>query len=402
MEVKVLSSNVTKLSCVKEDVPGVVPLDPVFKELRKIKESLGYNPSYEKSPELRADRMTSDVNKMGYEASGSIETTLSYGSHDDQIEAVLAGNWTATGSAVTDATDISITKTAGTPNTWLLSSTVTDFTALSWVVGQHVKVSGFTGYGTFIFEVISAPSVNEVSIAPLIDVDTIAAGDTVTLQPLEFLRNGVVDHSFTLQREHLDADSTFLFNFPGTRFGSWALKIAVDSILTSEFSVLCLDAVATGTQYAGATFLPTSTTQEFNASNHVQPVIFNNDPASSTYYLTGFDINFSNNLRNPRAVGRQPALAIRKGEIDMTGTMELYVQNLEIFQNFIDDRLLKVTISLQDGSGNGYIIVIPSFKFTSMPIAIEKDKDVMASADFIAKRNEENTYQYQITRYPAE
>lgn len=393
------TSNRVALRRVAETTWGTTPATPTLIPIRFTSESLNYNADFVTSEEIRSDRMTPDTVQVASKAAGDIMGEWSYGSYDDLIEAALFSSWAATGSAVSAATDIAITKTAGTPNTYVLGSTTTDFTAQSWVVGQFIKVAGFAVAGTFWAEIASIDSASQVTIYPLTDVASEAAGASVTITPANYVRNGITASSFTIQKAFTDLAVPEYWQFTGARISTWDLELATGSILKTTFGVMAKDAQMTSTQVSGATVSTASTTSVLNAVDNIASIVFDGDPGGSTYYFNNLSIKLDNSLRGQEAVGTLGLIGVVGGRVKLTGSVELYFADSTLFDKFRAATTFSLSFLAQDAAGNSYVVTIPRAKYTKMEIvAGGTDQDIFAKADFEGIINSAGTYQYQISR----
>jgi hypothetical protein len=87
------TSNRTAVRFVKETVFGTTPATPAFRNLRYTGENLVFNQRSVSSEEIRPDRMTADLVRVGAEVSGDVNIEMSYGSFDELIEAALASTF---------------------------------------------------------------------------------------------------------------------------------------------------------------------------------------------------------------------------------------------------------------------------------------------------------------------
>lgn len=393
------TSNRVALRQVAEVTWGTIPATPTFEAIRFTSESLNYNADFITSEEIRSDRMTPDTIQVSSQAGGDINGEWSYATYDEFIAAAMYGAWATTATEETAQTDISITKTPGTPNTWTLdSAALADFSDNSFVVGQFIKVGGFTTAGTFYAEVTSIAALS-LGINPLTDVASEIAGDSVTVTPLDYVRNGVTKSSFTIQKAFTDLTTAELWNFTGARVSTWNLELATGSILTTSFGILAKDAAMTETQVAGAVVNAANTNTVLNAVDNVAAIVFDGDPGGSTFYFNSLSINLDNALRGQEAVGTLGLIGVEAGRLSLTGSVELYFENSSLFDKFRASTAFSLTFQAQDSAGNTYLVTVPRAKYTSMEIvAGGTDQDIFASAQFEGIINSAGTYQYQISR----
>lgn len=392
------TSNRVALRQVAESTWGNTPATPTLEAVRFTSESLNYNADFITSEEIRADRMTPDTIQVSSQGGGEINGEWSYATYDDFIEGAMFSSWLTTGSAQGPDTTIAIVKTGGSPNTWTLTDSGSGFASNSWVVGQFVKVEGFSTAGTFFAEITSIAA-GTLGITPLTDVASESAGDSVTITPLDFIRNGTTKNSYTIQKAFTDLATPELWNFTGSRISTWSLELATGSILTTSFGVLAKDAQMTETQFSGATVNTANTNTVLNAVDNVAAIVFDGDPGGSTFYFNSLSIALDNQLRGQEAVGTLGLIGIEAGRMALTGSIELYFENSALFDKFRAATAFGLSFLAQDTAGNAYVVTIPRAKYTQMEIvAGGLDQDIFASAQFEAIVNTAGTYQYQISR----
>jgi hypothetical protein len=395
------TSNRVALRQVAESTWGETPATPTLTPIRFTSESLNYNADFITSEEIRADRMTSDTIQVSSSAAGDINGEWSYGSYDDLIEAAMYSDWVTTGSVQGADTTIAIDKTAGTPNTYELTDSGNGFASNSWVVGQFIKVEGFATAGTFYAQITSIAA-GTLGIFPMTDVATEAAGDSVTITPMNFVRNGTTKKSFTIQKAFTDLATPELWNFTGARISTWNLELATGSILNTTFGVMAKDAQMIETQFSGATVGSASTTTVLNAVDNIASIVFDGDPGGSTFYFNSLSISLDNQLRGQEAVGNLGYVGVEAGRLALTGSIELYFENSALFDRFRAATTFALSFLAQDTAGNVYIVTIPRAKYTQMEIvAGGQDQDIFASAEFEGIIDSTGTYQYQVSRLAA-
>lgn len=396
------TSNRVALRFIAETTENTTPSSPALQALRFTSESLNNSADFVTSQEIRSDRMTPDTVQTSLSAGGDINAELSYSTFDDLLEGVMFSDWAGSVISWDDQTDIAIVKVSGTPNTWTLTTVGGDFTSdITLVVGQFIEVVGFTTAGRFYAEVTSIAATT-LGIKPLTDVASEAAGDTVSIIPLSYLRNGITNKSFTIQKSFTDISTVEYWNFTGAKFGSWSLDFATGAILTTAFSVLARDGVMTETQFGSATITGATTTEVMNAVNDVTAVTFDGDPGGATFCFNSLSLSLDNALRGQECIGTLGFRGVVPGRITITGDIELYFEDSTLFDKFRAASAFQLTLMVQDPSNNAYIITLPRCKYTSMEIvAGGLDQDIFAKAQLEALVNTAGTYQIQLSRRPA-
>jgi hypothetical protein len=392
-------SNQVALRYVAESTLGTTPSSPALSAIRFTGEDLNFNIGFEKSDEISSDRMVPDTIQTEAGVDGSINAELSYASFDDFFEAGLFTTWVTTGSTVAAATDISFNKTAGTPNTYALESVSTDFTAQSWVVGQWIKVTGFSPAGTFYAQIVSIAA-HTMTIYPTADIVDDAAGDSVTIAPINYVRNGTTRKSFTIQKAFTDLGTPVYYNFLGMVVDSIMFTIETKSIMKMEFGFVGKSGSMTTTQFSSATTPAANTNGVMSSVGNVSAIVFDGDPGASTYYFNKLEVEINNNVRGQDAVGTLGYIGIVPGRMEVTGSIELYFDSNALFTKFQNATAFALSIMVADSAGQRYILTIPRAKYTSMEIvAGGLDEDIFVSAEFEGIKNTAGTYQVQISRH---
>jgi membrane carboxypeptidase/penicillin-binding protein PbpC len=123
------------------------------------------------------------------------------------------------------------------------------------------------------------------------------------------------------------------------------------------------------------------------------------DTVAATEYVKRITLNLTNNLRPIEALGYTAPINQGYGRSLLTGTIEMYVQNLATFY----DKLLNSTaVELEwqvDDDTNKYVFNLPKIKFQDGdPMASGVDTDVMLTMNFTALYNTADASQIVITR----
>jgi hypothetical protein len=396
------SSDAVALRYIAEVTWGTTPATPALQALRYTSEGLNYNADFITSEEMRADRMTADTVQVSSSAAGPINGELSYATYDDFIDTVMYEDWYTTATAEGAQTDISITKTGGTPNTWTVdSAALANFSDNNFVVGQFIRVNGFAVAGTFFARITSIATLS-LGIEPLSDVASEIAGDSVTVTPMEHVRNGTTRKSLTIQKEFTDLTTPEFWNFTGSRAGNWTLELATGSILNTSFDMLCKDAAMTETQFAGASVVAANTNDVMNAVNNIAGITFDGDPGAAQFFFSSLSISINNNLRGQEAIGTLGFIGVEAGRLNITGSIELYFEDSTLFDKFRAATAFQLYFRAADAAGNSYVFNIPRAKYTSMDItAGGTGQDVFASAEFEGIINAAGTFQFQVSRLVA-
>ena len=398
------TSNRLGLAYVAETTPGTTPATPAFQNLRFTSESLNYNSEFTVSEEIRSDRMTPDTIQTASSAGGDISGEWSYGSYDDFIEGAMFEAWTAGVENLT-TDDVALTKTGtGAAATWELTIPAGEAVFTGAIVGQYLRLFKDPGIAELFLEVLEVPGAGATTmdVRPLDDRATFASQDDVVARRLDYIRNGVADKPFTIQKSFNDLATIEYQNFTGARIGTWGLELATGSILTTSFGLLALDAAMTETQITGATFTDANVNDVLNAVDNVAAVVFDGNPAADQFFFNSLSLTFDNALRGLQAIGTLGFIGVEPGRITTTGSIELYFESSSLFDRFRAAQAFSLSFLAQDSDGNAYIVTLPRVKFTSLEIvAGGLDTDIFASAELQALIDDTGTFQIQVSRFTA-
>jgi hypothetical protein len=96
-------SNTTALRVAKETSFGVAPSNPVFKEIRRTSDALGFTPTNEVTNEIDATRQVNDLINTGRDSGGDMAMELSIENMDSFMEGLFCNPWLRTPEVVNGA-----------------------------------------------------------------------------------------------------------------------------------------------------------------------------------------------------------------------------------------------------------------------------------------------------------
>lgn len=140
------SSNRTQVTSVVEVTAGTTPGTPRMRLRRVNGESLQLVPTFAQSNEMRSDRMSADVIRLGKQSSGNIPYDMIYpfpdSPNDVDIRSAFYNAFTNTNSRYNDGTADSVITGIATSG-----GVATTTTGTAFVAGQLVRFTGFTVTG---------------------------------------------------------------------------------------------------------------------------------------------------------------------------------------------------------------------------------------------------------------
>lgn len=380
-------ANRVQLSFVEESIFGDKESGSEMQILRYNSESLKQDMNTTVSEEIRSDRQIADIARIGVSASGGMEFELSYGSHDEFLNAALqSASW---------ASEVKISRQ------WTISASSTDNSISdsesgfrSFVANQWVYVSGFAESANNGFFKIKT-----VSAAKLIfwngTLVTESAGNDITVQMGGYITNGTTLVSYNIEKEFKDLTTT-LSLLKGMSINSMGLEIPADGIIKGNFDFMG-SAEESLTATVGSNYKSAETTSVMTGANHVTNFLENLSELS----ILSLSLNLSNNLRTRLQVGTLGVASMGSGTVEITGTVTLHLANSTIFDKYLDQDTTSIVFAARDNDGNGYLIELPSVKIIDgTRNAGGINTDVIGSFEYRAFMDDSEEVSIRIARFP--
>lgn len=378
------TANRAQLRYIKESAFGTIPGAGNPNKLRMTGESLAFAIKKETSKEIRSDRQVTDLVPVGASANGGINFELSYGEYDKLFEAFFMGTWSTFGTGgVGDAIPTSATFAASTLTAGLATSGNSIFTNLR--KGQWIKITGSTISAQNIYAQVSttvSPTSTVLTFegSPFTGI-TGNGGTNVKIQSLQLI-NGTAESSWTIEREL--ADVAQFFAHRGMTPDKLSLKFASGAITTGTFEWQGKDVVR-----AGTTQLPGSpvASYAYDVMNAVSGVgdIYEGGTLLAGTFIKSVDLSLSNKLRARDAIGTLGAVSIGTGTLEVTGNMEVYLQDGTLYDKFVNNTASSLVLRTSSSDGNGYFLSLPRIRYQDAKVqAGGLDTDVMLSMPFTA------------------
>lgn len=349
-------------------------------DLRRTDDSLAFKVQTQVSQEVRADRMTTDLIVVGAAAEGTIDFELSYNEYDPLLEAALMGAWSVYGTNGVGATFSAATFTTST-----ITGAALPITNLAR--GQFVRVIAPSTPNNNRIAQISrtvAPTATLITFegTPFAAVGTSTANCVIQTSRLI---NGTTLRSFSFERDHSDIGDRFVM-FRGMNIAKLSLNFQSGSIVTGQFDLMGRDQLSPTTT-SGFTGGASAASKTFDVMNAVSGVgnILEGGAALSGTFIKSLSLELDNGLRGRDAIGVLGNAEIAPGPLMVTGKMSVYFANKTLFDKFINNTATSLSLSTQDGAGNGYVISMPRVEYNEGTIVSgNRESDSMVEMGFTA------------------
>jgi len=137
-----------------------------------------------------------------------------------------------------------------------------------------------------------------------------------------------------------------------------------------------------------------------NAISNVAAIMVDGAPLTDVY-IQSLDFTLNNNIRGLQAIGHLGNADIAEGTVELTGTMNTYFTNLTMFNKFINNDDMAISIRLEK-DGDAYIFTFPRVKISSDTIVPPGlNQDVMENMNFQALMHPTYLRTVQLDRFEA-
>lgn len=380
------SANTVQLRYFPEATFGTTPGAGNCMNLRMTGESLNFDRTKESDKEINATGELTSSTTVDAGVAGDIKVHMQYAEYDRFLAAVLRNTWSAFGTNGVGAT-FSGTFTTTTITAGSATSGSSIFTNLK--KGQWFRLLAPTDSNNGKLLRVSTTTAPTTTVITLDASTALTAAGPIANCAIQTARltTGTDLTSFSIER---DTGVGEFFNFRGCVPSKFSTSLAASSQIEATFSLLGKDqARGTSTMLPG-TPVASNTYDIQNAVDGVGQIWEGTAPLTSTY-VKSVSIDLDSGLRAQKAVGNLGLVGIGIGTFVAKGTLEVYFADGTMFDKFDDDTYTSLTFSMQDSSGNGYVITMPRVQLNSAKVmAGSKDTDLMASFEYTAYQDSAN------------
>lgn len=383
------TSNRTAVRFVAETGLQVTPANPVFQALRYTGESLKYSRSTATSNEIRSDRMTSDLLTVGATVEGDLNIELSYASFDELIEAALCGTWTA-----------DVLKNEVQLRSFTVQKHFQDLAVPIFQNFTGVRIGGLNldfQTGQILTGSISTMGCNATSSTTQIAGATIQVpGDGNS--PMNSVNDltGISKNVGKVEKitvtaggaDYAAATTTVTVAAPTSGVTATAVAVIVGGVITA------INVTEPGSGYTAAPVV--TIVDSATGAGATATATLGGEMAAK---IKSMSMELTNNLRGQEAIGTLGYIGIALGRLEITGKIELYFENGNEYQTFLDNDDFSFQFQVKDADGNSYLLQFPRVKYESGEInAGGMDEDLMVSGSWRALYDSTEACMIKITR----
>lgn len=362
-----IDANDVVMSYGKETAWGTKP-SVQFQDIRYDKEGFSGSKSRKRPEEIDPSRQASAAITTKFETQGSLDFSVSAGTHNDLIASSIGGTFTPP-IAFASKTTVAATATGFTDSG-------SGFVTAGIVLGQMIKVTGFSTASINGIYLVTAVAAGTITTSPAPPA-TKTAGDSVTFKG-SMCRNGASFDSFYFQKRL--ASDKFLC-FPGSWPNSGQIEVAVDDYFKSQLTFLCKSQVKAITDQSTGAHLAANTNKVIDSVNGISGVYRNGSVMSSI--IQKFGVKWSKDGAAAQfGIGSTDAQGLRLGKLSVTGNLSSYFKDFTLYDEFINESSSSIWIPFVDATGTGYCVTICNATIMNPKIiAGGSGSDVMADFD---------------------
>lgn len=291
-----------------------------------------------------------------------------------------------------------------------ITSTALNWTTFGLVVGQWVRPGTLAGGDAFSFVGtaanngwcrISAITATKLSFdrVPAGWAADAAAGKTIRVFFGDYLRQGTVVKTYSVEKQNTDLSPVRYQVFKGMMVDQLSTTIPARKVLTGHVEFVGMTATPVSqTRTASSTDAAASVADPFSASSNVG-TLYEAGVAVTADYLTQLDFAIANNGRQLPYVGSLGAAGVNMGEATITGTVKFWFRDETMYNKAINNVATSLALPVQDAAGNSMIFDFPNVQFNDADNAGgSKGNDVAASLPFTALTDPVLGYEMHVQR----
>ena len=319
-----------------------------------------------------ADKTKGAVGKALYDGIYSFEVPNPNTATQDQKDAAALKATNALASANEEA---------------LIFTRIYDYYSYRYFKVKSIQGTGDTAARTIVLDTGSVYSVTGGGVIDTTEEKTALTGMTFTLGFK--VETGAVREERSFAFEYAMTDIGRYLTYKGSRVDSLDLNIEVGSIVEGSFGFVGMNhdpmskasAMPPGDVLASFEKMPMNSVTDLgylriNGSNVLDGV---------TSFVKSIKLSVKNNLRGRKAVGVFGNSGIGMGALDITGSIEIYLEDETFYNTWLKNQAVSLEVGLTDNEGYGYLIELPKINFTDGQLNnSEAHADTMLSLPFKA------------------
>lgn len=207
--------------------------------------------------------------------------------------------------------------------------------------------------------------------------------------------NGTEDPTtYTFLKRVIDGATTYHFYYTGCVIKSITLSFADSSLITGSMTIVGRSENATTTMITGSTYVQPAAYTVMNTASNVDTITL----GGSAFCTSTMDITFENNSERATCIGTLGASDINDFTFDVTGSLEIYFEDLTQYTTFKNSTSFALALSLIDNDTNQIDISFPRCKYESMTVPVSgRNQYIMLPATYRALYSSSDGHTAELT-----
>lgn len=361
-----------QLRYIVETVPGTTPGAGNGVNLRNTGASLKAAVATVSSSEIASHRMATGQARTDLNIDGGFNFEMQGKEYDPFIEALLSRAYTHYGTAGVGAvfglTTAALLLTAAVAPT--TTSAFSNLVAGSWfkVVPPVGATSAQKDYFADTWFKVSSTTTTTIVLDALTPVTgaglglTAVAGYAVSQSTSQ--NGNTLTRAFTM--EYALTDINQFLAYRGLQVNMMEMDFQVGAITTGSFGFIGRnhDGMVAATTLPGSP-VASQTLEVMNGVSDVGVLMENGvNVLGVGSFIKSVKISISNGLRAQKALGVFGTVGVGTGELEVTGTIEMFVQDATHYNRWFTGANSSIAFGFADAAGNGYLIEMEKINFT--------------------------------------
>ncbi|MGB3900454.1 MAG: phage tail tube protein [Mesorhizobium sp.] len=179
------------------------------------------------------------------------------------------------------------------------------------------------------------------------------------------LKNGVTPKAGALEFTYEQGATDSYIRYRGCRWNTLDLNLRSRQPVQATWGIMGIGSPTPTTAIiTGATYLPATTTEDFNAGLNVANLSILSTAMVSSPKVQALSLRMNNNIYQVDVVGQYDAYGHGLGRFEVTGNMTVLFEDLAAYTAILDHEDVAIGFDLSDKAGNKYTFAIPKAKFT--------------------------------------
>lgn len=277
----------------------------------------------------------------------------------------------------------------------------TGIAAGQFVLGQKIYVESANAGVSGVYKILALDD-DAIALSPAMPV--FSAGSEMTVKGSHVRNSGTES---AIQQRYFSIETAFqdigqFMEQDGMVPGTFSLEVATGAIVTGsigfegrETSMVQATVLGNASNY---TVLGSQDGDVVNATTDVGDLVKDGSPLLAC--IQSISLSGEAGLRMQNCIGEKFPRGIGTGRFNLTGSMTVYFENEDLFNDFINHTTVSLEFSITDAEGMSYYFTIPALKLAQDEITPGGiDQDVFENIEFTAFRDATTDTMFQIDRF---